>query len=137
MGDDSPDGPIILFDGVCSLCHGAVRFVIRRDPAARFRFAPLDSDLGRRIVRDLPEHCSSADSILLIDGDALYERSEAVLRIAGRLRAPWPAVVLFRAVPRPLLDAAYDSVARNRYRWFGRKDRCPAPEPEIRDRWLW
>ena len=136
MGDDSPDGPIILFDGVCSLCHGAVRFVVRRDPAARFRFAPLDSELGRRVVRDLAEHCSSADSILLIDGDALYERSEAVLRIAGRLRAPWPAAVLFRAVPRPLRDAAYDSVARNRYRWFGRKDRCPAPEPEIRDRWL-
>jgi predicted DCC family thiol-disulfide oxidoreductase YuxK len=136
MSGDSTEGPIILFDGVCNLCHGAVRFVIRRDPNASLRFAPLESGLARRLVRERAGHEPPADSILLVDEGELYQRSDAVLRIAARLRSPWPAIALLRAVPRPLRDAAYDYVARNRYRWFGRKQACPVPEPEMRDRFL-
>ncbi len=136
MSGDSTEGPIILFDGVCNLCHGAVRFVIRRDPDATLRFAPLESGLARRLVRERAGHEAPGDSILLIDEGELYQRSDAVLRIAARLRPPWPAIALLRAVPRPLRDAVYDYVARNRYRWFGRKQSCPTPDPEMRDRFL-
>jgi predicted DCC family thiol-disulfide oxidoreductase YuxK len=136
MSGDDTDGPIILFDGVCNLCHGAVRFIVRRDPDARFRFAPLESELGKRLVKERAEHGPPADSILLIHGGKLYQRSEAALRIAAWLRAPWPAMELLRAIPRPLRDAAYDYVARNRYRWFGRKHACPDPDPEARDRFI-
>ena len=136
MSGDCTEGPIILFDGVCNLCHGAVRFVMRRDPDARVRFAPLESGLARRLVRERVGHEQPADSILLLEEGELYQRSDAVLRIATLLRFPWPAIGLLRVVPRPLRDAAYDYVARNRYRWFGRKQACPAPDPEMRDRFL-
>lgn len=136
MRGDSTDGPIILFDGVCNLCHGAVRFIVRRDPDASFRFAPLESALGKRLVQEWAGHGPPADSVLLIDGGKLYQRSDAALRIAARLRSPWPAIVMLGAIPRPLRDAAYDYVARNRYRWFGRKHACPAPDPEMLDRFI-
>ena len=136
MSGDSGEGPIILFDGMCNLCHGAVRFVVRRDPDASLRFAALESGLARRLVREGRGHKPPADGILLLEEGELYQRSEAVLRIATRLRFPWPAIAVLRAVPRPLRDAAYDFVARNRYRWFGRKDICPRPDGEFRDRFL-
>lgn len=136
MSGDSTEGPIILFDGVCNLCHGAVRFVMRRDPDARLRFAPLESDLARRLVRERAGAELPADSILLLEEGELYQRSEAVLRIASLLRFPWPVIGLLRVFPRPMRDVAYDCVARNRYRWFGRKQACPAPDPELRDRFL-
>jgi predicted DCC family thiol-disulfide oxidoreductase YuxK len=136
MSGDCAEGPIILFDGVCNLCHGAVRFVMRRDPDARLRFEPLESGLARRLVRDRAGHEPPADSILLLEEGELYQRSDAVLRIASHLRFPWPAIALLRVVPRPLRDAVYDYVARNRYCWFGRKQTCPAPDQEMRDRFL-
>ena len=136
MSGDCTEGPIILFDGVCNLCHGAVRFVMRRDPDARLRFAPLESDLARRLVRERAGAELPADSILLLEEGELYQRSEAVLRIASLLRFPWPVIGLLRVFPRPMRDVAYDCVARNRYRWFGRKQACPAPDPELRDRFL-
>ena len=94
MSGDCTEGPIILFDGVCNLCHGAVRFVMRRDPDARVRFAPLESGLARRLVRERVGHEQPADSILLLEEGELYQRSDAVLRIATLLRFPWPAIGL-------------------------------------------
>ncbi len=136
MSGDCTEGPIILFDGVCNLCHGAVRFVMRRDPDASLRFAPLESGLARRLVRERARAEPPADSILLLEEGELYQRSEAVLRIASLLRFPWPVIGLLRVFPRPMRDVAYDYVARNRYRWFGRKQACPVPDPEMRDRFL-
>ncbi len=136
MNDASTDGPIILFDGVCNLCHAAVTFVIRRDPEARFRFAPLDSEAGRRLIGDAQAFGRPANSLVLLEQGECFERSEAVLQIVGRLSFPWPALVLFRIVPRPIRDSAYDFVARNRQRWFGRRAFCPAPKSEWLDRFL-
>lgn len=130
--------PLILYDGVCKLCHAAVRFVLARDRHARFRFAALDSpaararlaDAGARELRALP------DSVVLIDGAGIHVRSTAALRIARALGFPWSLAFLAIVVPRPLRDALYDAIARRRYRWFGREEACPVPPPDVADRFL-
>ncbi len=126
--------PVILFDGVCNLCQGAVQFVIRRDRKALFRFASLQSPvaaelLGRELVGD-PE------SIILVDGGQVYERSAAALRIARRLDGLWPVLYVLIIIPRPLRDAVYNWIARNRYRWFGRQATCLVPTAENAARFL-
>ena len=132
----TPDVPLILFDGVCHLCNGAVRFTLRFDRRKRFRFAPLQSAAA---ADQLARHRAAGplpDSIMLLDRDGLHTRSEAVLRIARHLQFPWPMLVAGRLVPRPLRDRLYDLVARRRYRWFGRRDTCMVPTAEVRDRFL-
>ena len=130
---------IILFDGVCNLCSGVVRFVIARDPHARFRFAALQSDAARRICAEVgatPPAAVDPDTIIVIaDGRAL-ERSDAALAIASRLPFPWPMFGVFRILPRVLRDWLYRFVAKNRYRWFGKSDTCMMPTPELRARFL-
>jgi predicted DCC family thiol-disulfide oxidoreductase YuxK len=128
--------PVVLFDGVCNLCHGTVRFVIARDPAAQFRFAPLQSEVGRSLLRQagLPE--GEVDSVVLIDGSQAWQRSDATIRIVSRLGGGWALVRALLVLPRPLRNGVYDWVARNRYRWFGRREVCPVPSPEQRARFL-
>jgi predicted DCC family thiol-disulfide oxidoreductase YuxK len=130
--------PVVLFDGVCNLCNASVLFVIDRDPRGRFAFAPLQGDEAGALLRQRgydtdPENPAS---ILLVEGDRVYDRSTAALRIARRLSGLWPALSLLMAIPRPLRDAAYDWAARRRYRWFGRLDACRLPTPELRSRFL-
>ena len=126
------DFPIILFDGVCNLCSGAVQFILDRDPRGRFRFASLQSGAARRLLggESLPE------SIVLIEEGKTSRRSTAALRIARRLRFPWPLLYAFIVVPRPLRDFVYNWIARNRYRWFGRRETCLVPAPDLRNRFL-
>jgi predicted DCC family thiol-disulfide oxidoreductase YuxK len=127
-----PNGRIVLFDGVCNLCNGAVQFILARDPAGRFRFASLQSNAARRLLKgDAPP-----ETIVLIDAGKTYTRSAAALRIARGLRFPWPLLYAFVAVPRPLRDLAYRWVARHRYRWFGKRESCPLPTPQTRYRFL-
>jgi predicted DCC family thiol-disulfide oxidoreductase YuxK len=130
---------IILFDGVCNLCSGVVRFVIARDPHAHFRFAALQSDAARRACAEVgatPPAAVDPDTIIVIaDGRAL-ERSDAALAIASRLPFPWPMFGVFRILPRALRDWLYRFVAKNRYRWFGKSDTCMMPTPELRARFL-
>jgi predicted DCC family thiol-disulfide oxidoreductase YuxK len=128
--------PILLFDGVCNLCHGSVRFLLEHDRAARFRFAPLQSELGRALLAQFALDVDALDTVVLIDADGVHTRSDAALRSARLLGAPWSWSWLLAAIPRPLRDAAYAFVVRRRYRWFGRKDACPLPRPEWRDRFL-
>jgi predicted DCC family thiol-disulfide oxidoreductase YuxK len=129
--------PVVLFDGVCNLCHGAVRFVLARDRAGRFRFAPLQSEVGRALLARHAATAAGLDTIALVDAEGLPLRSEAALRIAGGLGGPWPWLArLAGRLPRRLRDTLYDGVARRRYRWFGRRDACPAPPPAWRERFL-
>ncbi len=128
--------PILLFDGVCNLCHGSVRFLLDRDRKARFRFAPLQSEIGRALLARFDLDAAALDTVVLIDADGAHARSDAALRCARLLGAPWSWSWLLSAVPRPLRDAAYEFVARHRYRWFGKKDACPIPRPEWRARFL-
>lgn len=133
---DDP-GPIVLFDGVCNLCNGAVNFIIDRDPDARFRFAPLQSEAGAGLLAAHGRAFDGApETIYLVENGRIYERSTAALRIARRLRGGWALAYAFVAVPRPLRDLAYRFVARHRYRWFGRTEACRRPTPELRARFL-
>ena len=136
MTDERDPGPIVLFDGVCNLCQASVRFILAHDRDAVFRFAALDSDIGRNLAADGLLENRSADSVILVEGGAAYMRSEAVMRIAARLGLPWRGLAGLRILPLPLRDGAYDLLARNRYRWFGRTEICPAPDRDFRDRFL-
>jgi predicted DCC family thiol-disulfide oxidoreductase YuxK len=127
---------VVLFDGVCNLCNGAVRFIIARDPGARYRFAALDSASAQAALQRAGVSGTLRDSIVLLDEKGVSTRSTAALRIARRLAPPWPLLYGFILVPRVLRDAVYDFVARNRYRWFGRQEVCMVPTPGLEDRFL-
>ena len=127
------DTPVVLFDGDCNLCNHAVTFIIDRDPAAIFRFASLQSDVAAQLLA--PDEAGS-DTIILLQSGRTYTHSDAALRIASRLRRPWSWLAVLLLIPRPLRDAAYRFVARNRYRWFGRQDSCRLPTPELLNRFL-
>lgn len=127
---------VVLFDGVCNLCSGIVAFVIRRDPAARFRFAALQSPTGQRLLEQFGLPQDELESVVVIHRGRAYTRSAAALEIARHLGWPWRALTLLRIVPRPIRDLLYDAVARSRYRVWGRKAECMVPTPDVRARFL-
>ncbi len=129
-------GPVILFDGVCNLCNAAVQWVIERDRRARFRFGALQSEAGRAALRASVAAADLPDSIVLLDADGAHVRSDAAIRIARGLGFPWSLAAAAAVVPRPLRDAVYSWVARNRYRWFGRRESCMVPTPELASRFV-
>jgi predicted DCC family thiol-disulfide oxidoreductase YuxK len=146
---EEPGKSLLLFDGACNFCNGAVLFVIDRDPGERFVFAPLQSELGRETLRahglgamlEAPESASARpalagnSSMVLIERGRVYLRSNAALRVALRLRWPWPLLYAARLVPRIVRDWAYDAFAARRY-WFGQRDSCRVPTPELRRRFI-
>jgi predicted DCC family thiol-disulfide oxidoreductase YuxK len=136
MSDTSEPAKIVLFDGKCNLCNGSVKFIIKRDPAAQFHFASLQSETGRKIVEEHGGNPDDLDTILLLEDGRLFDRSSAALRIAKCLRAPWPLLAVFLLVPAPLRDLVYRFIARNRYRWFGKTEACMIPTAAIRSRFL-
>ncbi len=127
---------IVLFDGTCNFCDASVRFMIANDPADHFRFAASQSDAGIAALRASGRDPATIDSIVLIDRAGIHERSDAALRIAAGLRLPWRALAIFKVLPVGLRDRIYDVVARNRYRWFGRREACSLPPPSVRARFL-
>lgn len=139
--------PIVLFDGVCNFCDRTIQFIVDHERSASLRFAPLQSDVARDLIekafgddeakRLLGElEGGDPDSVVLIDGARGYTHSTAALRIAAHLRAPYRWLVVCAIVPRPIRDAAYRWIARNRYRWFGKSETCRVPTPELRSRFL-
>ena len=126
----------ILFDGVCNLCNGFVRFVIERDPHAQFRFGALSSDAAVKVLADAGVRGPIPDSIVLVLDGRAYCRSDAPLRIARGLRFPWPLLAVFLIVPRFVRDRVYDVIAARRYRWFGRRDVCMVPTADLKQRFL-
>lgn len=128
--------PLVLFDGVCNLCNGIVTFIIARDPEARLRFAALQSERGQAVLRRHRLPLSNYDSFVVLDNGKIYLKSEAFLRIMRYLSWPWPLMQYMRLVPRVLRDWGYDLVGRNRYRLFGRQDRCMMPTPDVMRRFL-
>ena len=130
---------VIFYDGVCGLCDRTVRFVLRRDHAGRFRFATLQSDYAAAALARHGRDATDLDSVcLLLDpdgpGERLLAKSDAVLAILDGLGGVWRLAAAARWLPRGWRDAAYDALARRRYRWFGRFDQCPIPSPELRAR---
>ena len=127
---------IILFDDVCNLCSGFVQLVIEHDPEARFRFAALQSEAGQRLLAPAGLPSPAPDTLVLLEDGRAFTRSTAALRIARRLRFPWPIAYGFILVPSPLRDAIYDGIARRRSRWFGERERCMVPTPDARRRFI-
>ncbi|WP_267643696.1 thiol-disulfide oxidoreductase DCC family protein [Haloarchaeobius amylolyticus] len=137
-GDDLEDveGPVLLFDGVCNLCNGVVQFVIPRDPDGTIRFAPLQSEAGSRLQERAGLPPDQLETVVLVEGDDYYTKSAAVIRVAEHLGGVYRVASLGRVVPRGVRDALYDFVAEHRYGWFGKKDQCMMPTPDIADRFL-
>ena len=127
---------LVLFDGVCNFCNGAVNFVIDRDRDGYFKFAPLQSEIGEEMRDRHGIDKLSTDSIVLIENEKAYLHSTAALKIAGRLSGLWPVFYAFIVVPRPIRDWAYKLFAKYRYKLFGRQDACMIPTPEVRARFL-
>lgn len=128
--------PVILFDGFCNLCSASIDFVIGRDPRGHFLLAPLQSEAGNNLLRRHGRSAGAPDTVILIERGRLYERSTAALRIARRLRGAWPILYAFILVPRFLRDPVYDWIARNRTRWFGRRETCRVATPDVAARFL-
>lgn len=136
-GNDMGDKKIILFDGVCNLCNGAIQFIIKRDKKDTFRYAPLQSEIGEQLIAERAIDTSKVDSIILIEpGIAYFTKSDAALGIAQDFGGLWKALAIFTWIPKTFRDAIYDLVAKNRYKWFGRKDACMIPTPELQAKFL-
>jgi len=128
--------PIVFFDGVCNLCNGAVQFIIARDRKNVFYFASLQSDTAKEKLKPIgvePEHVLSI--VLLSEGKA-YQQSSAVLRIARKLSWPWPVFYVLILIPPFIRDSIYRFIAHNRYRWFGKRESCWLPDPQLKSRFL-
>lgn len=132
----TPAGGIVLFDGTCAFCEGAVKFIATRDPRGYFRFGASQSPQAASLLAPYGLTRETTRSIILIEDGQVYLRSTATLRIAARLSAPWRAARVFLWVPVPIRDAAYRVVAAIRVRLAGRSNACEIPPPEIRDRMI-
>ncbi len=134
---DHRDKTILLYDGVCILCNGFVQFLISRDRRKAIRFAPIQSAKVRRWLDEETDASElKEDTVILWRDENIYTKSNAALEAIKLLPFPWPILGIFKRIPVGIRDAVYDWVARNRYGWFGRKDHCPLPDPEVWDRFI-
>lgn len=129
-------GPIIVFDAECILCSANAQFVLRHDRARRFRLASMQNEVGAGLYRHFGIDPDNPETMIVVDGDRVLRNSDAVLAIYAGLGGPWKALTVFRLVPRFLRDPLYLWIARNRYRFFGRRDSCWVPAPDYADRVL-
>ena len=128
--------PIILFDGVCNLCNDSVNFIIKHDKKAQFLFASLQSDAAKEILLQYNSKKIKIDSIVLIQKNKIYEKSTAALNIAKGLSGGYKLLYLFIIIPKFIRDLGYNYIAKNRYKWYGKKESCMIPTPEIKNRFI-
>jgi len=128
--------PIILFDGVCNFCNRTVNIIIEHDKAAKFQFAASQTQAGINILQQFRLDQKASASVILIDNDKVYTKTDAVIQIANRLSG-WPKLFrLLKFIPKPIRDFAYDLIAKNRYVLFGKTDHCMIPDATISHRFL-
>ncbi|GEM45426.1 thiol-disulfide oxidoreductase DCC family protein [Deinococcus cellulosilyticus] len=130
------DGPVVLFDGVCNLCNSSVQFILLNDRTGRLHFASLQSEIAAELLEAHWKGANLPDSIIVVVEGKVHAKSDAALYIARNLKFPYYLLGLFSFIPRPIRDAIYDWIARNRYRWFGKRDQCMLPRPEWKSRFL-
>ena len=130
-----PDN-LILFDGVCNLCSVLVQFVIHHDRVGKFRFAAIQSEIGREIFCSHGLDPVDLQTFVFITDGRVYMRSDAAIEVVSRFGGAWRIFRVFHLAPRVLRDSIYSTIAQNRYRWFGRKEVCMIPTPEIKERFL-
>lgn len=126
---------IILFDGECNFCDQSVQFIIKRDPKEHFKFASLQSKIGKDLLNKFNTPVE-IDSIVLIEGNHCYFKSSAALRICKKLNGLWKILYLLLVIPKPFRDFFYEILAKNRYKWFGKRESCRIPSSEERKRFL-
>lgn len=136
--DELPkDKKIILFDGICNLCDTTVQFLIKKDEKDIFRFVAIQSDLGQEIIKYIGVDTSKTDSILLYEPrEAYYYKAEAAIKIAKELGGIYSLMGMFSVLPKSLSNSVYDFVARNRYKWYGKKEECMIPTPQMKAKFL-
>jgi predicted DCC family thiol-disulfide oxidoreductase YuxK len=128
--------PVILFDGICNFCNAGINFIIRQDKNKIFRFAALQSEAGQKLLKQYGLPTEGFGSFIFIDDGKVYQRSAAGLKVYGKLPWYWKWTQFGWIAPRFLRDGVYDFIARNRYRWFGKKEKCMIPSPDVRSRFL-
>lgn len=127
---------VIVFDGVCNWCNAWVNFTIDHDPQGKFKLGTLQSEQAKQILQELQLSTEVFETFLLLERTHVFTKSTAVLRIARHLSGLWPLLYLFIVIPRPLRDAIYDIVARNRYKLMGKAETCRVPTPDERARFV-
>ena len=128
---------VVLFDGVCNVCNDSVKFILARDAVGYFRFASLQSDVAKQLLTPFGLADMPIETMAVIEAGRVHLRSSAVLRVAQRLGGAWWLLgMLGRLVPRPVRDALYAYLVKNRYRWFGQSEQCLVPTPALRERFL-
>jgi len=128
---------IVLFDGVCNLCSNSVQFVIKREPAGHIQFASLQSAIAQELLLPFPAvSAEELHSMVVIEYGKVYTRSTAALRITRHLKGAWPLLYALMIIPRFIRDSVYNYIATHRYQWFGKKDACWVPTPELKGRFL-
>ncbi len=127
---------IILFDGVCNLCNSSVQFVLKHDNKNQFLFASLQSDAARNLLLQFNRENDKMMSLVLLEDDRFYEKSTAALRIGKKLRAPWNFLYFFIIIPKAIRDLVYNFIAKNRYKWFGKRDSCLTYNGEYKNRFI-
>lgn len=131
------DKKLILFDGVCNLCNGAIQFIIKHDKEDVFRYAALQSDIGKKLIEERNIDTENVDSILLIEqGVAYYNKSDAALQIGKHLKGYRTISGILYLIPSGLRNNVYDFIARNRYKWYGKREQCMIPTPELKAKFL-
>ncbi|MGB5322260.1 thiol-disulfide oxidoreductase DCC family protein [Lutimonas sp.] len=127
---------ILLFDGICNLCNASVQFILKKDQKEQFLFASLQSDAAEKLLLQYKDKKIGMDSIVLIEDGKVYQKSTAVLKICQHLNWPWRIFLVGAYIPKSWRDKLYDLIAKNRYRWFGKKDTCTVMIPAYKNRFI-
>ncbi|MBM7662388.1 putative DCC family thiol-disulfide oxidoreductase YuxK [Bacillus mesophilus] len=127
---------VVYFDGECNLCNGAIQFLIRQDSSEKLLFASLQSKAGQQLLLSQQLEAEHFESMIFSKGRKIYFKSDAALAICGELGGTFNILRLFYIIPRPIRDYMYSVIAKNRYKWFGKRDQCMVPTPELRKRFL-
>ncbi len=128
---------LVLFDGVCNLCNSSVLYIIKRDKKNIFMFAPLQSEIGKQLVNTYNIDTNKVDSILLYEPNkGISSRSTAALKIASKLKFPVSSLSIFFIIPAFIRNWVYNYIAKNRYKWYGKKESCMIPTPELKAKFL-
>ena len=122
---------VILFDGVCNLCTVSVQFVIKHDPKHQFRFSSLQSEFGQQVMKEFNLPTAEFGSFILLEKGNIYTRSSGALHVTKKLNAAWPLLYAFIIVPPFIRNGIYNWIAKNRYKWFGKKEECWVPTAEL------
>lgn len=128
--------PVVLFDGVCNLCSNTVQFIIKHDNKKQFRFASLQSSFGQAVMKHFGLPVNELNSFILLEQGKIYTKSTGALRLTKKMDGLLPLLYVFIIVPPFIRNAVYSFIANNRYKWFGKKEACWLPTPELRKRFL-